>query len=183
VLHVGIRVAGQPEPAIVPIDSVVVDSLPPPAAAFATLAPGALVLRVNGDTIRTWGELFEWVTAGPDTLRLDLAGEATPLVVGLGTDRAVRRRAWDALVPRVPPSVGLLIPGDPGYRAGLKAGDVIVRVDGDTVRWWSELVMQIRRSPGDTLALTVLRGSETVALTVVPKTEVERDAAGEVTAT
>lgn len=177
-LHVGIRVTGQPEPAMVPIDSVAVDSLPQGARGLARLEPGALIVRVNGDTVRTWNEFNRHVMSGPDTLRLALAGRDEPLVVGLPPDTGERRRAWETLVPRVPPAIGLLIPGDPAYRAGLEAGDVVLHVNQDSVRWWSELVTLIRRSPGDTLRMTVLRGDETHELLVVPRLETVRDSGG-----
>ncbi|MEW2624803.1 trypsin-like peptidase domain-containing protein [Streptomyces sp. NPDC048106] len=49
--------------------------------------------------------------------------------------------------------------GGPGERAGLKAGDVITRVDGERVHRGEELIVRIRaHRPGDRLRLTVERG-------------------------
>ncbi|HXF95272.1 MAG TPA: RIP metalloprotease RseP [Gemmatimonadales bacterium] len=169
VLYAGIRATAFPEPAMLAIDSVATASLPPQARALAALEPGSFVVRINGDTLATWRQFERWVTQGPDTLRIELAGRARPLVVALPRDTAVRRAAWRALTPRLPPIVGLVIPGAPAHRAGLEGGDLVLRVDADTVRSWSELVGIIRRSAGDSLRLVVRRGERRVELTVVPQ--------------
>jgi len=58
-------------------------------------------------------------------------------------------------------------PGSPAARAGLKAGDVVVSVEGRTIltaamlqRWLSD------SQPGETLALEIKRGSETLPFSV-----------------
>jgi len=55
-----------------------------------------------------------------------------------------------------------IVPGGPAAAAGLKAGDVILAMDGKTVQGSSELIVAIRsKQPGDTVTLTVRRdGSE-----------------------
>lgn len=52
-------------------------------------------------------------------------------------------------------------------RAGLKAGDVIVAVDGEPVRSMDDLILQVRRKKvGDTVTVTVQRGADTTDLKV-----------------
>jgi len=56
--------------------------------------------------------------------------------------------------------------GTPAAKAGLKKGDVVIAVDGDTVDSSLSLVASIReRSVGDTVGLTVLRGGSKVTVT------------------
>ncbi|MFE9477735.1 S1C family serine protease [Streptomyces spororaveus] len=56
----------------------------------------------------------------------------------------------------------------PGARAGIRAGDVITKVDGQRVRGGDELIIRIRaHRPGDALTLTVLRGGRESTLEVV----------------
>ena len=51
--------------------------------------------------------------------------------------------------------------GSPAQRAGLRAGDVIVEVDGDPIRTAEDLYAAIRqRDPGDAVELTVVRGGD-----------------------
>ena len=54
------------------------------------------------------------------------------------------------------------IEGSPAYKAGIKAGDVIVKVDGESTLEMSisEAVNRIKGKKGTTLALTILRDNE-----------------------
>jgi S1-C subfamily serine protease len=57
--------------------------------------------------------------------------------------------------------------GSGADRGGVRVGDVITAVDGDTLNDMSELVALVRRqNPGDILTLTVLRNGETLTLQV-----------------
>ncbi|NUK74837.1 trypsin-like peptidase domain-containing protein [Streptomyces lunaelactis] len=50
-------------------------------------------------------------------------------------------------------------PGGPGAKAGIKAGDIITKVDGQRVHSGEELIVKIRaHRPGDRLELTLVRG-------------------------
>ncbi|MGW0392629.1 S1C family serine protease [Streptomyces sp. NPDC003042] len=61
-----------------------------------------------------------------------------------------------------------VVAGGPGARAGVKAGDVITKVDGVRVHGGDELIIKIRaHRPGDRLTLTVLRGGQERTLEVV----------------
>ena len=52
--------------------------------------------------------------------------------------------------------------GGPSDKAGIKAGDIIVKVDGRTVADSTEMVVAIRtHAPGDTITITVKDGSGT----------------------
>src|SRR5437870_13369070 len=54
-----------------------------------------------------------------------------------------------------------LLPGGPGEQAGLKAGDVILAVDGDEVRDRRTFYHLLwRRPPGDEVTLRVFRGRQ-----------------------
>jgi membrane-associated protease RseP (regulator of RpoE activity) len=64
-------------------------------------------------------------------------------------------------------------PQSPAAAAGLESGDQITAIDGRAVTEWPELTEYVAAHPGDTMPLDVLRGSQTVQLTVTP-TERER---------
>ncbi|WP_371588401.1 S1C family serine protease [Streptomyces virginiae] len=61
-----------------------------------------------------------------------------------------------------------VVAGGPGAVAGIRAGDVITKVDGRRVRGGDELIIKIRaHRPGDPLTLTVLRQGRESTLRVV----------------
>ncbi|MGE5761377.1 MAG: RIP metalloprotease RseP [Gemmatimonadota bacterium] len=167
---------GLPVSTATQIDSVDATDLPAGAEPLGTLRFGDRLLRINGDTIRYWDDFEAGVVRGPSTARIEVAGRE-PLEVRLGDasphDRA---RVLGAITPLVPPRLGILEPGRPGYRAGLRPGDLIFRADGDTIRSWSAAVTAIWRSPGRPLALDVLRDDSVLHVTVTP--ELHRDSVG-----
>jgi regulator of sigma E protease len=172
---------GEPRLALVPIDSVNAAGLPPGAEGLATLRHGDRILRINGDTVATWNDLQERLLDGPDTIRLDVEGRPAPVVVRfppLPGGQGVREQAVRALRPLLPPTIGVVNPGQPAARMGLRGGDVVVRAGADTVRSWDEMVRAVRRSPGKPLALQVRRGDSVLAITVVPEVQTEPDSAG-----
>ncbi|MFG2097003.1 S1C family serine protease [Streptomyces sp. NPDC048612] len=87
-------------------------------------------------------------------------GRATHPVIGVtlemeyaGDGARVSERSKDGRQP--------VLPGGPGAKAGIKAGDVITKVDGAPVHRGEELIVKIRsHRPGDTLELTVQRGGK-----------------------
>ena len=171
-------VIGQPRVATTSIDSVAVDRLPPGAQSLASLSHGAQIVRINGDTVRTWQDVIEGVLEAPAETRVEIAGRAEPVVISLPAhDTTARYRVAGSLIPLIPARVGLVYPGQPASKGGLKPGDLVVRAAGDTVRSWNDLLRKIWYSPGKPLPLTVARGGTTVDLTVVPEPTEETDTA------
>lgn len=75
--------------------------------------------------------------------------------------------------------VGAVAEDSPASAAGLRAGDVIVAVDGEPMGSWEDFSTEVVFSPGEPLELTVARGGERRAVTVVPA-EVEPYGFGDV---
>ncbi len=63
------------------------------------------------------------------------------------------------------PQVGAVLPDSAAQVAGLQAGDVIDQVDGEPVQDFAELVRAVHRHPGETIALEVTRGKQSMRLT------------------
>ncbi|MBC7132498.1 MAG: RIP metalloprotease RseP [Roseovarius sp.] len=139
------------------------------------LSVGALApLPVEGVTLRPGDEIV--TVAGlpvPDRARAEdftaflEALPAQPLL-----DYEVRRegRLVTARGPQImPPLVGGVSPQSAAFDAGLRAGDVILAVNAAPVHAFHELRAIVEGSDGAPLALTVWRGGEVLALTLVPR--------------
>jgi len=160
------------------VDSVTPGLLPPGAEALATLVHGDQITTINGDSVRTWDQVLARLLDGAEETRIAVAGRADPLTIRLAPqDSAARNRVARALVPLLPARIGIVYPGQPAARAGLKPGDLIVRAGGDTVRSWNDMLRKIWFSPGRPLELAALRGDSVVRLTVVPEAQTETDSA------
>lgn len=65
-----------------------------------------------------------------------------------------------------------IVPGTPAAEAGLQQGEIVVKVDGETVTSAESLTAQIReRAPGDKVTLSVIRGGavQDVSVTLATK--------------
>lgn len=175
VVYSGINVVlGTPEIATTRVDSVAVARLPQGAEAVGTLSFGDRIVAVNGDRVETWNGVVRGVLGSGDTVRLTIGGRAEPLVVALA-DSVDRRAMVGAVAPLVPPRIGIVEPGRPAAKAGLRPDDLIVRANGDTVRSWNALLHAIWNSPGRPLQLDVDRRGTALQVEVIPERQTETD--------
>ena len=83
-------------------------------------------------------------------------------------------------VPALTPKIGDVMPDTPAARAGLQAGDTVVRIGERNVTTWDELAAGIRESgAGKELPLIVRRGEEEIRVTVTPEIREGRTIFGE----
>lgn len=144
----------------------------------AAIPDGATVTAVGGVPVKTWSEMSDALRhapAGPVTLTL--AG-APPVTLELPAGRIRRGQLVSALAPFQEPVLGLVSPGEPAARAGLRPGDRVVTADGVPVRSWQQLVGAIRSHPGKPLQLGVDRTGQALAVTVTPSAEKGQDESG-----
>ena len=75
--------------------------------------------------------------------------------------------------PEVPAKIGEIIASGAAAKAGLKAGDSILAVNGSQVATWEELVSTVRKNPGKQLELKIQRGGATSNIVITPDSTVE----------
>ena len=111
---------------------------------------------------RTKWERFQVLIAGP-AMNIILAVVVMAVVLAQGAE-----------VPAYvdsPPIVGMVTPGSPAERVGIRPGDRILTVAGSEIDTWEDLNIQIGMRPDRDVAVTVLRDGRTEALTVRPGAE------------
>ena len=90
-------------------------------------------------------------------------GKATYPVLGVSID--MKFEGEGALITK---NDNAILPGGPAAKAGLKAGDVIIKFDGRTITSAEELIVAIRaKSVGDKVELTYTRNGVSATATVV----------------
>ena len=148
-------------------------------AAQAGLRTGDRVVAVDGKPVQYWEDLARVVQAASGRpLEVTVQGsDAASRKVALTPAQAKRKdlfgdeqTVWEiGASPYLAPAIGDVIPGDPAAQAGLKAGDVVVALEGQPVMSWDELAEKIHQRAGQPTRLDAKRGTETVTITVTPK--------------
>ncbi|HLL23937.1 MAG TPA: site-2 protease family protein [Kofleriaceae bacterium] len=139
------------------------------AAARAGLEPGDRVLEIDGTTMRYWEEIEDSVRSAPGKelhLRISRNGKVferyvTPL------EETVRSRDGRVVVqgrvgithPPFVPLVGVIDGQSPAAQSGLRTGDLIISVDGQPVRNWSDVKRVLGRFARRT-SIVYMRGTE-----------------------
>jgi len=77
----------------------------------------------------------------------------------------------------IPPIIEGVVAGGAAERDGLLAGDRLLEADGSAITGWVQWVQLVRARPELPLSVVVQRGSNTVALTLVPDRSVTEDGA------
>jgi regulator of sigma E protease len=173
-------------PALKPvIGEVTADSI----AAHAGLAAGDEIVRVDGSETPTRESAVLAILDGlmgqqPIELNLrreDGSARVTRLRI-TGSRRGLTEPGallpglgFDFWYPTAPAVVGSVLPDSPAARAGLKAGDRIVAVDGDTVADFPALVQRVEPNPGRTLEFTIERPGGEVRLPIEVQAQREGD--------
>jgi len=149
--------------------AVIGDVIDGGAAARAGLEPGDRVLEIDGAPVRYWEEIETRVRASPGKelhLRVARNGKVferyvTPLEETVRyRDGAVRTQGRIGIkhAPFVP-LVGVIDGQSPAARAGLRTQDLIISVDGQPVRNWSDVQHHLGRFARRT-SLVYFRGTE-----------------------
>ncbi len=183
IVYAGLAYAGKLESefiATTQVDSVRVSDLPAAAAPLAALHRGDRITAVNGSSVRTWSQLVEALVLEENPLRIRVEGRAEPIVIDFGpnsspSDTGARFALVRNLSVYLPPAIAMVEPGSPAAQAGLKPGDHLVRIQGDSVGSWGDFARVARANPGKPLALTISRGDTLIQTTVTPERRTEQD--------
>jgi regulator of sigma E protease len=145
-----------------------VDEIEGAAPLRAALRHGDTITAIQGRPVQNWNEIGRAIlNSSGDSLRFTTnRGE---VVVDAGTASGPTRQAYFvALEPYTPPVIGELTPGSPAAKAGLQVGDSIVRVGGEPVATFSDLVTRVSASAGKPVDLDVIRDAVPIHMTVTP---------------
>jgi regulator of sigma E protease len=144
---------------------------------------GDAVTTVNGRPVHAWTELrWEIIRAAMDKREAELqlrgahgdsyravlpAARVAALDVDSDVMTVLGMQMW-----RPRPAIDQVLPDGPGARAGLRAGDVLVAVDGKPLADFVDFKRAIGAAPGRAVQLDVERGGQPLRVVLTP----ERDA-------
>ena len=158
---------GQEVPAVL-YDPPVVDTVAPDSAAQnAGIKAQDRIIAVNRQPVANWHETQKALISLQN-------GTALLTVVREGTEIDLR---FDAALPNnekgfgwsyfMRPVIGSVLENSPAARAGLRSGDVLVRIDSAPIGSWSEITSAVSKSNGRKIDIQLLRGEvrHTISLT------------------
>jgi regulator of sigma E protease len=174
VLLAGILMSGEMVPAYVDQPAVVGSIEPGSPAERAGLAVGDLITNIAGQQIQTWDDVGLQVGLRPNReigVTVTRAGKPRTLTVHSESEERFgvgRDIGSIGVSPNVHPVVTSVNPGEPASRAGIKAGDVVLAVNGRPVSFPRHLSEAIKQNAEKPTAFTVRRAGRVIDIRVHP---------------
>jgi regulator of sigma E protease len=143
-------------------------------AAKSDIRAGDRVLSVQDHDVDTWEQFLIAIGTRPNrevTLKLLRDGNAiTRRVTTVVPPGQSRFEVGDiGVLPDVHPFVSRVNPDEPADKAGVKAGDVVLSVDGERTTLRSELMTAIAAKPDTSITIKVSRNGVEQDISVVPR--------------
>ena len=149
------------------------------AAAQAGIKPGDKIRAVDGRAVQYWDEVQGLVQEGRGrTLDLTVIGAGGERTLAVTPQRVAGRDLfgdeqdyWDLGARQAvsdQAKIGEVVAGGPAAKAGLKAGDLVVSLEGQPVPSWDDLADAISKRAGQPTELGLKRGDQTLTLSVTP---------------
>ncbi len=138
-------------------------------AAEAGFKPGDRLLRIQGEEIDTWEKAMILFASNPNQpLLVEFLRDGAPMQLEITPEASGYAGGYTGLDHERPALIGGISPGMPAEKAGLKAGDRIVSIDGTRIEYWGQMAGIIRAHPEEPLQIEVEREGEVLSVTASP---------------
>ena len=154
------------------VDPAIVGAVEPGSSEAALgIIPGDRIVAVNGEPVKSWEEVFQTTAMArtnvlPVTIEHQGATAVYQLTAKENPSLGVKLLN---LEPRGHPVIQSVTAGSVAEQAGLKNGDEILSFAGVPVIGQEQLVNLIKKRPGETSAMEVVRGNQHLAFNVTPR--------------
>ena len=154
-------------------DPCIIHSVDEGSAAYeAGLMPGDKITEVNGTNVTFYGDYSMYVLLNDGAelkLTVERDGEEYDITV---TPEYVDKDVYQmgVLLNSDSPSIAGVNEGSPAEEAGMKTGDIILSIDGNTVNKSEDITPLVQKSEGNKMTVVVKRGDEELVLNFAAKT-------------
>jgi regulator of sigma E protease len=140
---------------------------PKSAAEKVGLKPGDLIVAVAGNHVATWDQLdMAVVPKANRELDIVIERDGRQQTVKITPDARTKYEMGDlGVIPVVQAQLALVNPGEQADQAGLKAGDIVVGLNGKNVQY-EEFKNTLRASPNQRVTFTVNRDGKQLDIPV-----------------
>ena len=146
----------------------------------AGIQRGDRILTVAGEPVDTWDRLFVAIGTKPDRdVQLTVLHDGETRSVAVRPVPETRFEIGNiGVLPDINPIVQSVIAGEVAETAGLKAGDVVLAVNGERMVTRTQLIDAISRNGGHEIDLTLKRGDQELHVQATPKQQGDRGMLG-----
>ena len=151
----------------VPVVGVVAENSP---AAKADVRPGDRILSVANRSVDTWEQLSIAIGTKPDRdVRLGILRDGKEISMSVTPIANNRFGIGDiGVLPDVHPHIGAVNPGEPAEKAGLKANDIVIAVEGKPITFSFQLREAISTRADTPMRMTIERDGAQQEVEVTP---------------
>lgn len=145
-------------------------AVPSSAVGGSGVQPGDRIVKVDGVATPSWEAVYSQVEKAATGSNLAVVVSRAGVQRTFSIPVSLAASATDSGLgyPALPPVTDEIGPGTPAEKAGMKAGDTIVSIDGKPIITWSQLVEGVRSSDGRSLRFLVRRDGKDIALDIAP---------------
>jgi regulator of sigma E protease len=131
---------------------------------------GDRIVRIDDREVNTWDEFLITIAGkAKREVQLTLDREGAPVVLAV-TPRALGKYEIGdiGVLPNTHPHIRSVTSGDPAEKAGLKTGDVILAINGETVSFARQLSELISRQKGEPITVRFSRNGQDQDVQITP---------------
>ena len=164
------RPAGLDDPAVV---RFVAEDSP---ASRAGLEPGDQIVAIEGTPTENWSDALDhFLVSANATLTVSLLRDGVTIERDVDIEaRGDEDVGYAGVFPAVQPQVLRLREDFPAERAGMRPDDIITKVDGAPIFYFTELIDAIEAREGAPVLIGVLRVDETLEFDLTPQKDGDR---------
>ncbi|HDS07050.1 MAG TPA: RIP metalloprotease RseP [Bacteroides sp.] len=130
------------------------------------LRNGDKILALDGEEVEKWESIHHDIVVNETgTIRIEREGRVMDIRVPDGAIAELLKAEYP-IYPRIPFVVGELVAGSGAEEAGLKAGDRIIAINSEPVRFYDQFLEKTGGAPNTTFEFTLVRDSDTLSLDV-----------------
>ncbi|MFN7915844.1 MAG: RIP metalloprotease RseP [Vicinamibacterales bacterium] len=142
-------------------------------AAAAGLKVGDRITSIDGNAVDNWQTFLERVSQMPGrTVSLSITRDGAPSTVSV-TPKSPEGSRFEVgdigVLPNVHPRIRSVSPGEPAEKAGFKANDVVLTVNGEPITFSGHLRQAISTRPEQPITVNILRDGQPMTLVATPK--------------
>lgn len=152
------------------------------SSAIAELQVKDKIIKVAGQPTNNWTDVVKAVSNCSNSN--DMGDTLIKITILRGTKEIEKElliankkaRIGDiGVLPYVPSEIETVVKDSPAYKSGIKAGDIVISINGKPVSQWTEMSEIIQQNPGKELILNIQRGEKSFPIKVTAEAKKSYD--------